>query len=173
MTRRVLLALAVIVVALIAFAPATVDGRRKNRQITCETFKDQAEAQAFLRDDPTDPYGLVESDPSNGIACESYIDSYYKRGAPTDLRPVFPETQPTPGPEPTVPTPRTPMDFGPNMSPAVAAYLDHCQLVVVSRWAVAAAGCPPPAYSWGFTIPMTSPPMRPGIYFPQPWQRVR
>lgn len=171
MIRRLLLVLALLAVVVYVMAPTSVDGRRKpRRQITCETFANQAEAQAFLREDPSDPWGLVESDPWNGIACEFYIDSYYKRGAPVDLEPVpQPNIPLSPVPEPTVPTPRTPSDFGPNIPANVAAYLDLCKVVVISKWAVAAAGCPPPASSWGFTRAMTAPPMRPGIYFPNPF----
>lgn len=86
-----LTALSMLVVAMtasVAFAqsrgPSGADGT-----FNCEDFDSQAEAQAFLRDDPSDPDGL-DGPPGDaftgeeGVACESLP-------GPRDETPVLPE----------------------------------------------------------------------------------
>ena len=76
MMRRVAVAVALVVGVLALCASAA-------SALTCGDFQAQAQAQQFLRSDPTDPNGL-DAD-HNGIACDAYS---YPAGRPADLTPV-------------------------------------------------------------------------------------
>jgi hypothetical protein len=70
-------------------AVATDASRRAGASLppgdACTTFANQAAAQAFLRENPTDPRNMDKS--RNGIACEPKDGSNPLAG-PTDTRPV-------------------------------------------------------------------------------------
>lgn len=69
------------------------------QDLNCANFVSQAEAQAELRSNPSDPNNL--DDDSDGIACETLPD-------PSDLNPVLPEgTPPAQGNNPQ-PPPQSP-----------------------------------------------------------------
>jgi hypothetical protein len=67
----------------------------------CEDFTYQEEAQAVFNEDPSDPYGLDEDDPSpdDGIACETLP---HRPGGPvTTPEPTSSSPPITSSPEPT------------------------------------------------------------------------
>ncbi len=85
----------------------------------CQDYNSQAEAQADLRSNPSDPFGLdgppgEASEGTPGVACEVYP---YPEGSPRDETPVNLEqegnpsdskgrsTTPTPSPQPSPPPP--------------------------------------------------------------------
>lgn len=63
--RALVLTPAIVVVLVIALAPAVV----AQDDLNCDDFDTQEEAQQQLDEDPSDPHGLDADD--NGVACES------------------------------------------------------------------------------------------------------
>ena len=74
--RRLSLLIALCMIGMLVYIPAAFAQNTFN----CDDFATQADAQAQLRSDPSDPSGLDGSD-DDGIACESLP-------APTDTEPV-------------------------------------------------------------------------------------
>jgi hypothetical protein len=83
-------------------------------QFDCASFNSQAEAQAELRRDPSDPSGLdgpigVASDGTSGVACEVYpYDDPARDETPVGAAGSPPSTTITTPPPTTSPPPRTP-----------------------------------------------------------------
>lgn len=90
--KRLLYLATLSLVASLLFAPAAL----AQDTLNCDDFASQAEAQAELRADPSDPNGLDGND-DDGIACESLP-------APRDETPV-PAATDTPPPGTTVEPP--------------------------------------------------------------------
>ena len=67
-------------------APAAL---AQSGDLDCADFDSQAEAQAELGSDPSDPNGLDAED--DGVACETYP---YPEGSPRDETPVRPTQSP-------------------------------------------------------------------------------
>lgn len=65
--------------------------------LNCDDFDSQAEAQAELNKDKTDPNGL-DGDPKNGLACDSHD---YGDSTPTPTPQPTPTDDKTPKPTPT------------------------------------------------------------------------
>jgi LPXTG-motif cell wall-anchored protein len=82
--RKLSLLALLCMIAMLAFAPAVWAQSRgpsgADGTFNCPDFDTQADAQAVLRSDPTDPNGL-DGGSDNGIACESLP-------GPTDMTPV-------------------------------------------------------------------------------------
>jgi hypothetical protein len=68
--------------------------------LDCKDYNSQADAQAALRADPSDPNVLDEE--NDGVACETYP---YPAGTPRDETPVTTTTAPS-SPEPTQASPQ-------------------------------------------------------------------
>lgn len=81
-----LLLLAALAMTMLAAIPAAL---AQSDDLDCADFDSQADAQAELRSDPTDPNGLDAED--DGVACETYP---YPEGSPRDERPVRPAQSP-------------------------------------------------------------------------------
>lgn len=67
--RRLSLLAMLSMLAMLVFSP-TAFAQSEQNDLDCEDFESQAEAQAELRSDPSDPNGLDGND-DDGIACES------------------------------------------------------------------------------------------------------
>ncbi len=80
--------------------------------LNCDNFESQADAQDYLREDPSDPEGLdgpigPTGAGIEGVACDAFIGEY--EDPETDLVPVTQGTTPTPAPtEPPAPVTATP-----------------------------------------------------------------
>jgi hypothetical protein len=80
----------------------------------CADFTYQEEAQAVFDQDPTDPYGLDEDDPSpdDGIACEALPSRTTSSPPPTTISSPPPTTSASPPSSATAsPTPQPPSDL--------------------------------------------------------------
>lgn len=84
--RRLLLLLAALAMVMLVAAPAAM---AQSDDLDCADFDSQADAQAELRSDPSDPNGLDAED--DGVACET---SPYPAGSPRDETPVRPARSP-------------------------------------------------------------------------------
>lgn len=71
--------------AMLIVSPAAIG----QQDLNCEDFDSQAEAQAELRSNPSDPNNLDAED--DGVACETYP---YPEGSPRDETPVRPSQSP-------------------------------------------------------------------------------
>ena len=78
--------LATIAMAMLVASPVAL----AQQDLNCEDFASQADAQAELRADPSDPNNLDAED--DGVACETYP---YPEGTPRDETPVEPAQSPT------------------------------------------------------------------------------
>ena len=83
--RRLLLLLATAAMAMLVAAPALAQD-----DLNCDDFGSQAEAQAELRANPSDPNGLDAK--NDGVACETFG---YPEGTARDEVPVEPAVSPT------------------------------------------------------------------------------
>lgn len=83
--RRLLLLLATLAMAMLVASPAAVG----QQDLDCKDFASQADAQAELRSNPSDPNNLDAED--DGVACETYP---YPEGTPRDETPVPPAQSP-------------------------------------------------------------------------------
>ena len=85
--RRLLLLVATVAMALFVASPMAL---AQTDDLDCADFTSQADAQAELRADPTDPNGLDAED--DGVACETFA---YPEDTPRDEVPVEPAQSPT------------------------------------------------------------------------------
>jgi hypothetical protein len=82
--------------------PAFAQDEDPRTGLDCEDFDSQADAQAELRRDPSDPNVLDEDDgPDDGIACETYpYDNPARDEIPVTAGTPQPRPQPRPNPHP-------------------------------------------------------------------------